>query len=219
MNSRLKLRLEAARIAAQLSPASGTELVKQAKTIEKYILGKAELPEYISIEETVKMNIEEGMNAILKKEKADIADLGRRLDESYDLCLKRHIESGTSPVPESWTNNPLFGTDKQMHLQDNVELNQFLPDPVLAVNHQHDPAFVSDLMNTFANYPATKEDFDQAVRRRHELYHDLGLEPEPFDKRHPHPPCDTGQETVYLAPGGMPSSEAESIYLTPPDLP
>ena len=78
---------------------------------------------------------------------------------------------------------------------------------------QSDPAFVSDLMKTFANYPATKEDFNQAVRRRQELYHDLGLEPEPFDKRHPHPPCDTGQETVYLAPGGMPSSEAESIYL------
>lgn len=84
---------------------------------------------------------------------------------------------------------------------------------------QRDPAFVSDLMKTFANYPATKEDFNQAVRRRHELYHDLGLEPKPFDERHPHPPRDTGQETVYLAPGGMPSSEAESIYLTPPSSP
>ena len=84
---------------------------------------------------------------------------------------------------------------------------------------QGDPAFVSDLMKTFANYPATKEDFNQAVRRRHELYHDLGLEPEPFTERHPHPPCDTSRNLEYLAPGGMPSSEAESIYLTPPDLP
>ena len=84
---------------------------------------------------------------------------------------------------------------------------------------QGDPAFASDLMKTFANYPATKEDFNQAVRRRHELYHDLGLEPEPFDKRHPNSTCDNGHETVYLAPGGMPSSEAESIYLAPPDLP
>lgn len=82
---------------------------------------------------------------------------------------------------------------------------------------QSDPAFASDLMKTFANYPATKEDFNQAVRRRHELYHDPGLEPEPFTERHPHPPCDTCQGTVYLAPGGMPSSEAERIYLQDSD--
>lgn len=109
-----------------------------------------------------------------------------RLVQSFDMMLK----SG-NPKPNQTISNQVTATDRRIH----------------------DPAFVSDLMNTFANYPATKEDFNQAVRRRHELYHDLGLEPEPFDKRHPHPPCDTGQETVYLAPGGMPSSEAESIYL------
>lgn len=128
MNSRLKLRLEAARLAAQLNPASGTELVKQAKAIEKYILGKAQLPEYISIEEAVRMNIEEGMNAILKKEKAEINDIGRRIDDAYDIAMKQFIESGTSPGPEPATGIPLFGTDKQMHPHGDVEPSPILPE-------------------------------------------------------------------------------------------
>lgn len=78
---------------------------------------------------------------------------------------------------------------------------------------QHDPAFVSDLMKTFSKYPSFTKDFNEAARQRQMIFHDLGLEPEPFDKLHPNSPCDTKQETVYLAPGGMPSSEAESIYL------
>lgn len=203
MESRLKLRLEAARLAAQLSPTSATDLVKKAKTIEKYILGKAQLPEHISIEEAVKMNIEEGMNAILKKEKAEINDIGRRLDDAYDIAMKRFIESGTSPGPESATGIPLFGTDKQMRPQDNVELNPFLPDP----------SFASSLMKAFATYPTTNEELNKAARQRQELYHDMGLSPEPFDSPNRHTERPTAKGMTYLAPGGMPSSEGESIYL------
>lgn len=45
MNSKLELRLEAVRLASVIEGVSTSSLIKTAKEVEKYVLGKAELPE------------------------------------------------------------------------------------------------------------------------------------------------------------------------------
>lgn len=237
---KLSIRKEAARIAAQVEGVTTRNFTATARRIEHYIMGSAKLPEQYNEEDVIRQTIHEAMlkmtgaNDAIRKFK----EMDKEFHEKYkEFALPQDNVSKTNEntaMAKNFRQCQMDLAEANHYMENMIEtqnlekyLRETLPDTPLSkcmgemytppayhvVNRQHDPAFVNDLMKTFANYPATKEDFNQAVRRRHELYHDLGLEPEPFDKRHPHPPCDTGQETVYLAPGGMPSSEAESIYL------
>lgn len=109
---------------------------------------------------------------------------------------------------------------------------------------QHDPHFVPNLLKAFAAYPSTLKDFNDSVRHRQELYHETPFsqrmmeltesalarraasgDPHSFEelcRQHPtmerqlaeNPPTDS---IAYLAPGGLPSSEAESIFLQTDD--
>ena len=207
---KLSIRKEAARIAAQVEGVTTRNFTATARRIEHYIMGSAKLPEQFNEEDVIKQTVHEAMlemtgaNDTIRKFK----EMDKEFHEKYkNFALP---QDNISKMNE----NTSMGRKEDLYVFSNgLVMRKPHPEPPKDDKQQHDPAFVSDLMKTFANYPATKEDFDQAVRRRHELYHDLGLEPEPFTERHPHPQCDTDQETVYLAPGGMPSSEAESIYL------
>lgn len=207
---KLSIRKEAARIAAQVEGVTTRNFTATARRIEHYIMGSAKLPEQFNEEDVIRQTVHE---AILEMTGAnDVIRKFKEMDKEFHEKNKEFTlpQDNTSKTNENTT----MGRKEDLYVFSNgLVMRKPHPEPPNDDKPQGDPAFVSDLMKTFVNYPATKEDFNQAVRRRHELYHDLGLEPEPFDNRHPHPPCDTEKETVYLAPGGMPSSEAESIYL------
>ena len=84
MNSKVEIRLEAARIAAQLMPTSGKELIKDAKKIAAYIEGKADLPEVITEDELIK--------TALSNTDSDegLLDIYKRLDKSVNDFVKQH---------------------------------------------------------------------------------------------------------------------------------
>lgn len=210
----LSIRKEAAHIAAQVEGVTTRNFTAMARRIEHYIMGSAKLPEQFNEEDVIKQTVHEAMLEMTGAN--DVIRKFKEMDKEFHEKYKEYTlpQDNISKINE----NTAIGRKEDLYVFSNgLVMRKPHPEPPNDDKQQHDPAFASDLMKTFANYPATKEDFNQAVRRRHELYHDLGLEPEPFDKRHPHPPCDTSQGTVYLAPGGMPSTEGESIYLTPSD--
>lgn len=181
-----------------------SQLIREAKTNNDSDFKKRTLFQ----DNTSKANDDSGLSKEYRQSQVNLSETNRYMEDIRKTQeLRNHLNETAPYLPLSCL------SDLYILISEIFSFRKRNPDPLTNSVNRHDPAFVSDLMNTFANYPSTKEDFNQAVRRRHELYHDLGLEPEPFDKRHPHPTCDTGQETVYLAPGGMPSSEAESIYL------
>ena len=181
-----------------------SQLIRDSKTNNESDFKKRTLFQ----DNTSKANDDSGLSKEYRQSQVNLAEANRYMEDIRKTQeLRNHLNETAPYLPLSCL------SDLYILISEIFFFRKRNPDPLTNSVNRHDPAFVSDLMKTFANYPATKEDFNQAVRRRHELYHDLGLEPEPFDKRHPHPPRDTGQETVYLAPGGMPSSEAESIYL------
>lgn len=194
MNSRLKLRLEAARIAAQVEGVTTRNFTATARRVERYILAGTRSPEHVTMEDVTRETVRRTLDELTDANEAirHLTGLERDFHDKYMECFLPQDCTGNTAVKE---------TAQPCTLPEGLSIRR------------HDPSFVSDLIRTFASYPAAHEDFNRAARHRQELYHDLGLEPEPFNGRQPHPRCDTSQGTVYLAPGGMPSSEAESIYL------
>lgn len=190
----LTIRLEAARIAAQVEGVTTRNFISAAKRIERYIRSQARLPEHVTMEDITRETVRNALDELNATN-----DAIRAINDMETGFFKKYKEC-TLP-------------------QDNIckTADAYTTSPYPNAGNSHDPSFASNIMKTFTNYPSITKDFNEAARHRHELYHDLGLEAEPFDKRHPNHPCDTARETVYLAPGGMPSSEAERIYLQDSD--
>lgn len=143
MNSRLNLRLEAARLAAQLSPTSAADLVKQAKTIEKYLLGKAQLPERFNEEDIIRKTVHEAMlemtgaNDVIRK----LNEMDKDFHEKYKDCTLPQDKTGKdSENTNTESKEDLYVFSNGLVLRkphsetphDNVETNPFLPDPPLS---------------------------------------------------------------------------------------
>lgn len=249
----LTLRLEAARIAAQVEGVTTRNYIAMTQRIEEYIRGKASLPERFDEEEALRTTIHQAMMEMTGANEAirKLEEYDRQFYNKYkDLAPSKQDDTGSRPPvlentfkdiyrtegrihapettyasmkmhhPESEAQPPSSGSNCSPPLEDlyvfgdGLALRRPKPGrPAHAVDRQHDPSFASSLMKACTDYPVISRELSEAARHRQELYHDLGLAPEPFCDRHRHTECPTAQETVYLAPGGMPSSEAESIYL------
>lgn len=190
----LTIRLEAARIAAQVQGVTTRNFISTAKRIERYIRSQARLPEHVTMEDITRETVRNALDELTVTNDAirSINDMETGFFKKYKECTL--LQDNTCKTTDAYTTSPYPNT-----------------------YNRHDPNFASNIIKTFANYPSITKDFNEAARHRHELYHDLGLEPDPFTSHKPHPPCDTSRNLEYLAPGGMPSSEAERIYLQDSD--
>ena len=206
----IELRMEAARIAAQVEGVTTRNFTSVARRIEHYIMGSDRLPERFNEEDVIRHTVHEAMlemtgaNDTIRKFK----EMDKEFHEKYKECSlpQENISKGGE--------NTDMGCKEDLYVFSNgLVMRKPHPEAAHDERRHHDPAFVSDLMRTFSEYPATRDDFNEAARQRQELYHDMGIAPEPFTEHHPKVQCAADQETAYIAPGGMPCSEAESMYL------
>jgi len=206
----IELRMEAARIAAQVEGVTTRNFTAVARRIEHYIMGSARLPERFNEEDVIRHTVHEAMlemtgaNDVIRKFK----EMDKVFHEKYKECSlpQENISKGGE--------NTDMGCKEDLYVFSNglAMRNPHLEAPS-EEKQRHDPTFASNLMRTFSRYPTDLADFNEAARQRRELYHDMGIAPEPFTEHHPKVQCAAAQETAYMAPGGMPCSEAESMYL------
>lgn len=236
---KLTLRQEAARIAAQVEGVTTRNFIATAKRIERYIAGSARLPEYISMEDVTRETVRRALNEL-----TDASDTIRTLSELESDFCRQHPEGLELPNGRERLVMATEAKHSVENMKATQDIERLLcetvpgassprsagqgcpcsehpcapciahPSPVDAVDRQHDPTFPGHLMKTFTTYPVQSEELNRAARHRQEIYHDLGLEPQPLSGKRPHPKCDTTQGIAYLAPGGIPSSEGESIFLS-----
>lgn len=237
---KLTLRQEAARIAAQVDGVTTRNFIATARRIERYITGSARLPEYISMEDVTRETVRRALNELSDANDA-IRSLGeleaefyRQHPEALELPVnnrerlvmatgaKHDVENmkATQDI-ENLLHETAPGTPSPRSAGHGCPCGEHPcapciahPSPVDAVDRQHDPTFIGHLMKTFTTYPAQSEELNRVARHRQEIYHDLGLEPQPLSEKRPHLKYDTMQGMAYLAPGGIPSSEGERIFLS-----
>ena len=206
----ISIRKESARIAAQLEGVTSRNFITVAKRIERYIKGSVTLPENISVEYVTREAVRQTLNEL-----TDANDAIRQLNEMDKEFHGKYKELALPQDNISKINeNTATGRKENLYAFTNglamcKPHNELHQDDM----QRHDPNFASHLMKTFAAYPSISEELSEIARQRQLLYHDMGIAPEPFNDRHPNQPVDNSQAAVYLAPGGMPSSEGESIYL------
>lgn len=207
---RINVRLEAARIAAEVEGVTTRNFTSVARRIEHYIMGSARMPEHFSEEEVVRQTVHE---ALLEMTGAN--DSIRKFKE---MDKEFHAKCKGCSLAQGDISKDGGDTDTERKEDLYVSYNGLaMRKPHFEApregEQQHDPTFASNLMRTFSRYPTDLADFNEAARQRRELYHDMGIAPEPFTGHHPEVQCVADQETAYIAPGGMPCSEAESMYL------